>query len=97
MEINGAEYESETNEITVNGLTINALAETGNEEITVTIGNNTKGLYDKIKGIIKDYNELINEMTKLYNAGSSRGYEPLTSEEKDAMTDRNRPEYRLHL
>ena len=64
-----------------------ALAETGNEEITVTIGNNTKGLYDKIKGIIKDYNELINEMTKLYNAGSSRGYEPLTSEEKDAMTD----------
>ena len=87
VEINGAEYESETNEITVNGLTINALAETGNEEITVTIGNNTKGLYDKIKGIIKDYNELINEMTKLYNAGSSRGYEPLTSEEKDAMTD----------
>ena len=36
---------------------------------------------------MKDYNELINEMTKLYNAGSSRGYEPLTSEEKDAMTD----------
>ena len=71
----------------MNGLTINALAETGNDEITVTIANNTQGLYDKIKGILKDYNELINEMTKLYNAGSSRGYEPLTSEEKDAMSD----------
>lgn len=87
IEVNGAEYTSTTNEITVNGLTINALAETGEDEITVNISNNTQGLYDKIKDIIKDYNELINEMTKLYNAGSSRGYEPLTSDEKDAMTD----------
>ncbi len=87
VEINGAEYTSSTSEITVNGLTINALAETGESELTVNVGNNTQGLYDKIKGIMKDYNELINEMTKLYNAGSSRGYEPLTSEEKDAMTD----------
>ena len=80
VEINGAEYTSSTSEITVNGLTINALAETGESELTVNIGNNTQGLYDKIKGIMKDYNELINEMTKLYNAGSSRGYEPLTSD-----------------
>ena len=87
IEVNGASYTSTTNQLTVNGLTINALAETGNDEITVTIANNTQGLYDKIKGILKDYNELINEMTKLYNAGSSRGYEPLTSEEKDAMSD----------
>ncbi len=87
VEINGAQYVSTTNEITVNGLTINALATTGNDEITVNVSNNTQGLYDKIKDIIKDYNELINEMTKLYNAGTSRGYEPLTSEEKDAMTD----------
>lgn len=85
--INDAEYTSTSNDITVNGLTINALGETGNDSISITVGNNTKGLYDKIKGIIKDYNELINEMTKLYNAGSSRGYEPLTSEEKDALTD----------
>ena len=87
IEVNGASYVSTTNQLTVNGLTINALAETGDDEITVTIANNTQGLYDKIKGILKDYNELINEMTKLYNAGSSRGYEPLTSEEKDAMSD----------
>lgn len=87
VEVNGASYVSTTNQLTVNGLTINALAETGNDEITVTIANNTQGLYDKIKGILKDYNDLVNEMTKLYNAGSSRGYEPLTSEEKDAMSD----------
>lgn len=87
FEINDAEYTSSTNEVTVNGLTITALAETGNDAFSVTVGNNTQGLYDKIKDIIKDYNALINEMTKLYNAGSSRGYEPLTTEEKDALTD----------
>lgn len=87
IEVNGASYTSTTNQLTVNGLTINALAETGNDEITITIANNTQGLYDKIKDILKDYNALINEMTKLYNAGSARGFEPLTSEEKDAMSD----------
>ena len=85
--VNDAKYVSSSNSFTINGLTINALAETKGDEITVTVANNTQGLYDKIKGILKDYNELINEMTKLYNAGSSRGYEPLTSEEKDTMSD----------
>ena len=45
------------------------------------------GLYDKIKGVLKEYNELINEMTKLYNADTAKGYEPLTSEERDALSD----------
>lgn len=87
FEINGAEYTSTKNEITVNGMTVTALSETGNEELSITIGNNTQGLYDKIKDIIKEYNTLINEMTSLYNADSSKGYEPLTNEEKDAMSD----------
>lgn len=85
--VNNAKYTSTTNELTVNGMTINALAETGNDEITVTVATNTQGLYDKVKDILKDYNELINEMTKLYNASSAKGYEPLTDEEKDAMSD----------
>ena len=40
-----------------------------------------------IKGLFTEYNKLINEMDSMYNAESSKGYEPLTSEEKDAMTD----------
>ena len=39
------------------------------------------------KDFLKEYNSLINEMTSLYNADSAKGYEPLTTEEKDAMTD----------
>ena len=41
-----------------------------------------------IKNFLKEYNELINEMDKLYNADSAKGYEPLTDEEKDAMSEK---------
>lgn len=88
--VNNASYTSASNTFTINGLTINALAATGTDpedEITVTIANNTQGLYDKIKGVIKEYNALINEMTALYNAEVVKGMDPLTDEEKDAMTD----------
>ena len=41
-----------------------------------------------IKNFFKEYNELIIEMDSLYNAASSKGYEPLTDEEKDAMSEK---------
>lgn len=84
---NGAKYTSSGNSYEINGLTIEALAETDGQEVSITTKTDTEGLYNKIKDFLKDYNELINEMTKLYNADSAKGYEPLTTDEKDAMTD----------
>lgn len=86
IELDGVIYTNTTNEFDINGLSINALAKT-TDEVTVNVATNTQGLYDTIKDFIKEYNTLINEMTSLYNAESARGYEPLTSEEKDAMSD----------
>ncbi len=88
--VNNATYTSSSNTFNINGLTINALAATGmddDDEISITIANNTQGLYDKIKSFLKEYNTLINEITSLYNASTAKGLEPLTNEEKDAMTD----------
>lgn len=86
--LNGAEYKSSTNEFTVNGITITALAETAeNEELTLTVATNTEDIYDKIKEFITSYNTLINEMTALCNADSAKGYEPLTDDEKAEMSD----------
>ena len=84
--VNGAKFESDSNSFSVNGLTINALAET-TSEVNVTVGTDTQGIYDKIKDFFTQYNSLINEMTSLYNSESAKGYEPLTDEEKDAMSD----------
>lgn len=84
--LNGAEFTSSTNQFEINGLSISALAKT-NGEITVTTDDDVTGLYDKIKDFLTSYNSLINEMTALYNAESASGYEPLTDEEKDSMSD----------
>ena len=84
---NQAKYTSSGNSYEINGLTIEALAETGTGEITISNRVDTQGIYDRVKDFLKEYNELMKEMTKLYNADSSKGYEPLTTDEKDAMTD----------
>lgn len=86
IELNGVEYTNSSNTFSINGLTIEALAETA-EEITVNTSTDTQAIYDKIKDFLTEYNNIINEMNKLYNADSSYGYDPLTDEEKDAMSD----------
>lgn len=86
--LNGAEFTSNGNTFSVNGLTINALAVTDKDEVlTVTTTTDNQGIYDKIKDFLSDYNDLINSMTKAYNAESSKDYDPLTDDEKDAMSE----------
>ena len=86
--LNGVQYTGSSSTFTINNLTIEALATTGNDEISITTSTDTQGIYDKVKDFLTEYNNIINEMTKLYNASSSKGYEPLTDDEKDAMSDK---------
>ncbi len=84
--LNGVKYTSNTNNITVNGLTIEALATTS-DPLTITVSNDTDAIYDKVKDFLTDYNNLMNEMQKLYNADSAKDYEPLTDDEKGEMSE----------
>lgn len=86
--LNKAKFEGSSNTFEINGLTITCNAETGNETVTLTTQDDTSGIYDMVKKFIKEYSELINEMDKLYNADAAKGYEPLTDEEKDAMSEK---------
>jgi flagellar hook-associated protein 2 len=86
--LNDAEFTSDTNTFSINGLTIKALSTTkDNEPLTITTDTDTQGLYDKVKDFLSQYNTLINELCSLYNADSASGYEPLTDDEKSAMSD----------
>ncbi len=88
--LNGAEYTSNSNTFDINGLTITALDTTKEGEvITVTTQQDTDGIYDMVKNFLKEYNAIVNEMDKLYNADRAKGYEPLTDEEKDAMSEKD--------
>lgn len=86
IEIDGAEFTSMTNTFSVNGLTLTA-QEVTDKEVTLTTSTDADGVYDMIKNFFSEYNKLINEMDSLYNAESSKGYEPLLSEEKEALSD----------
>ncbi|WP_027422186.1 flagellar filament capping protein FliD [Lachnobacterium bovis] len=87
--LNGVEYTNSTNNFSINGLNITVQATTTNSgPITINTNSDSQGLYDKVKEFITEYNSLINEMTKLYNAPSSKGYDPLTDDEKESMSDK---------
>lgn len=86
--LNGAKLTSTTSTVSANGLSIELVGKTkADEPITFSVSNDVDGIYDSIKGFLKEYNEVMKEMNTLYNAASSKGYEPLSSEEKEAMTD----------
>ncbi len=86
IKLNGADFESNSNTFNINGLTITAKEKTSGE-ISINTDNDYSAIYDNIKNFIKDYNSLINEMTKLYNAPANKGYDPLTDEETEALSD----------
>lgn len=84
--LNNVTYTSTNNTFNINGLTITAKAKSS-EPVTLTTKRDTEGIYDMAKNFLKEYNSLIMEMDKLYNAESSKGYEPLTDDEKSEMSD----------
>lgn len=89
--LNGAEFSSSTNAFAVNGLTftVSGLSEKVGDvynEVSISTETNYDGIYDSIKNMISEYNELVNELSSLYNSTSS-SLMPLTSEEKMSMTD----------
>lgn len=86
IELNGEKFTSDSNTFDINGLTI-TINNMTDEEISLTTSQDTEGIYDMVKNLFKEYNELINEMDKLYNADSARKYHMLTDEQKEEMSE----------
>ena len=82
---NGTALSSSTNEVTVNNLSLTIKADSGSSSISVN--SNADAIYDSVKSFITKYNEISVEINLKLGAESARGYDPLTSDEKAAMTD----------
>ena len=102
ISLNGVKYTNTTNDFAINGLNVSVTGVTDNvtdpenvdlstlddsTAITITTTTDSQGIYDKVKDFLTEYNNIINEITKLYNADSAGSYEPLTDDEKDKMSD----------
>ena len=102
ISLNGVKYTNTTNDFAINGLNISVNGVTDdvldpdnydvsnlNDSTAISINTTTdsQGIYDTVKDFLTEYNNIINEITKLYNADSAGSYEPLTDDEKDKMSD----------
>ena len=81
IELNGAVFENTTNNFSINGLTIQE--EKKQEEFL----SGKLRSYEENLTALSEYNELIKTLDTAYNAESAKGYEPLTDDEKESMSD----------
>lgn len=86
FKLDGAELTETSNNFTVAGITLDLKNETKGE-VSLNVTNNADAVYDSFKEFIKEYNSILKEMNDLYGADSAKGYEPLTDEEKEAMSE----------
>lgn len=79
-------YDASGNEVDKNSADV-ASSKTTYTSTTINTQNDVDGIYKMIKDFITGYNSLVNEFDSLYNADKAKGYEPLSDDEKDSMTD----------
>ncbi len=94
--LDGAEMTSSSNTIAVNGLTLNikgvtaganAAATDDDAPVNITVSKDVEAAYDMVKKFVKSYNELLKSLNDVYYADTAKGYEPLTDEQKEAMSE----------
>lgn len=87
--INGFEMEKLSNNFTVNGVTYsikNTTAATG--PVTTSVSTDVDGIYNQIKEFVDKYNEMVDSLNEKLKEEKYRDYTPLTSEQKEAMSDK---------
>ena len=81
---NGAALTSSSNDVNLNGLSIRL---TGEGTTDIVVSYDVDAAYDAVKDFVLKYNELMMEINEKVYAESVRDYEPLTDDEKAAMTE----------
>ena len=90
--VDGIEYETEDNKVTVGGVAYTATNKTldaaGNPTAaTVTVGQDVDGIVDRVKSFVESYNKILGSLYDAYNEKPESGYSPLTQSQKDSMKD----------
>lgn len=91
FELNGLQTERSSNNFTVNGISFNLKGLTpgglAGATTSVTIETDVDAIFDNIKSFVDKYNEVIDLLNKEVKEEKFRDYQPLTAEEKDAMSE----------
>ncbi len=88
IQFNGETIEKSSNNFSIYGVNYQLKSADPGTEITVNVDTNVEGMMEKITGFVDKYNELIDEINGKLGEKEYRDYQPLTSEEKEAMTEK---------
>ena len=84
FEVNGAVLTQPANTFQITGLNI-SLA--GKGKTSIIVGDDTDYIYDQVKGILNDYNDLISEINEKISEKRYLDYKPLTDDQRDQLSD----------
>ncbi|MFN2744441.1 MULTISPECIES: flagellar hook-associated protein 2 [Bacillus] len=88
---NGLEMKKSSNTFNVNGVEYTLTGVTGiadtDTPVTISTATDVDGIYDSIKEFVDKYNELVDEINSKLNENKYRDYQPLTDEQKKAMSE----------
>ncbi|MFD1707503.1 flagellar filament capping protein FliD [Siminovitchia sediminis] len=93
--INGLETQRTSNTFSMNGVTFTlkqTLKET-DPPITVSVSNDSEGVFNTIKEFVDKYNTLIDEINKKLNEERHRDYLPLTDDEREELSDKQQEKW----
>ena len=75
-----------SNNFTYGGVSMTFLEAKEGEQVSITVSKNVDEIYDKVKGFVDSYNELLGTLNKYYKEEKT-GYEPLTDEEREGLSE----------
>ncbi|MDX9870887.1 MAG: flagellar hook-associated protein 2 [Clostridia bacterium] len=91
FELNGLQTERASNNFTINGVNFSLKGVTaggfGGAATALTVETDVDTIYNNIKGFVDQYNEIIDLLNKELKEEKFRTYQPLTDEEKAALSE----------
>lgn len=89
IKLNGFQMQKSSNTFSVNGVQYNLkrAAATAGETVNITATADTDKIYDTVIKFMDKYNEVIDKINKKVKEERYRTFTPLTTEQKDAMSD----------
>lgn len=95
LKINGYDVERSTNTFTIDGITYSLLQETGATpvETSFVVSQDIDAVFDRIKGFIDGYNQLITTLNNKISEPRYRSFLPLTDSQKSSMSEKEITEW----
>jgi flagellar hook-associated protein 2 len=75
-----------SNEFTISGITYSLKEADPSKTLTVTVKNDTEGIFKSVKDFVEMYNTLLDALNSTMLEQKQSSYKPLTTEQKKAMT-----------